>query len=254
MFGKIVSTVPESFDYDNTYAWYIVVGKIGHEERIAEMIRSYTDLDIDRVFIPSEPRKELKIDGVMVTKNIASYPSYIFVRLKLTSDAWFRIRNTRLVFGFLGSHGNGSKPTPVLDEEMEVFREQLEQEKIVMKVFEAIKLDGTSEVVFGRLNETCQDVARRVPGHYKEVKDATTYSLFEGYSEVDSSNIKSVGYLNNNLLVEYHSGDVYSYHNVPISLYEKLITAESVGRFINSEIKGKYKHELMLKYTKKKPA
>lgn len=251
MFGKIVSTVPESFDYDNTYAWYIVVGKIGHEERIAEMIRSYTDLDIDRVFIPCKYIKKLQ-DGKMIIEAIPIYPSYIFVRLKLTSDAWFRIRNTRLVFGFLGSHGNGTKPTPVPDYEMEGLKKP--RERSSMKVFEAIRPDGTSEVVFGRLNETCQDVARRVPESYKEIKDATTYSLFEKYSEVNSSNIKSVGYLNNNLLVEYHSGDVYSYHNVPISLYEKLVTADSVGRFINSEIKGKYKYGLMLKYLKKKPA
>lgn len=251
MFGKIVSTIPESFDYDNTYAWYIVVGKIGHEERIAEMIRSYTDLDIDRVFIPCKYVKELK-DGKMIIKAIPIYPSYIFVRLKLTSDAWFRIRNTRLVFGFLGSHGNGTKPTPVQDYEMERFKKP--RERSLMKVFEAIRQDGTSEVVFGRLNETCQDVARRMSESYKEIKDATTYSLFEKYSEVDSSNIKSVGYLNENLLVEYHSGDVYSYKHVPASLYDKIVTAESVGRMINNEVKGKYEFKPLLKLSKKKPA
>ena len=251
MFGKVVSTIPESFDYDNMYAWYIVVGKIGHEERIAATIRSYTDLDIDRVLIPCTLKKKLQ-DGKMIIEEIPIYPSYIFVRLKLTSDAWFRIRNTRLVFGFLGSHGNGTKPTPVPDNEVEPLKKP--RERSSMKVFEAIRPDGTSEVVFGRLNETYQDVAKRVPGHYKEVKDATTYSLFEKYSEVNSSNIKSVGYLNNNLLVEYHSGDVYSYKQVPALLYDKLVTADSVGRFVNSEIKSKYKCELMLKYTKKKPA
>jgi len=61
-------------------------------------------------------------------------------------------------------------------------------------------------------------------------------------TEVVSSNINKIGYENNNLLVEYKSGVKYQYKEVPQELYEKLISAESKGRFMNSEIKGKFEY------------
>lgn len=57
--------------------------------------------------------------------------------------------------------------------------------------------------------------------------------------EVQSSNIKKVGYDKNNLYVEYNSG-TYEYTQVPKQLYEDLLKAESKGRFMNENIKGKY--------------
>ena len=60
--------------------------------------------------------------------------------------------------------------------------------------------------------------------------------------EVKSSNIRRVGY-DGDLLVEYISGNQYRYKEVPQELYEKLCEAESVGRFMNAEIKGKYEYE-----------
>lgn len=45
------------------------------------------------------------------------------------------------------------------------------------------------------------------------------------------------------LRVVFHTGKIYDYHNVPISLYDDMEKAESVGKFFNREIKGKYKFE-----------
>ena len=62
-------------------------------------------------------------------------------------------------------------------------------------------------------------------------------------NEVVSSNIKKVGYEGTDLLVEYLSGVQYKYKGVPKELYEKLLEADSKGRFMNSEIKGKFEFE-----------
>ena len=62
-------------------------------------------------------------------------------------------------------------------------------------------------------------------------------------NEVVSSNIKRVGYENNELLVEYLSGAKYKYKGVPEELFAKLLEAESKGRFMNANIKGKFKYE-----------
>jgi len=60
--------------------------------------------------------------------------------------------------------------------------------------------------------------------------------------EVVSSNINKIGYENNCLFVEYKSGVRYKYKDVPEELFTKLREAESKGRFMNSEIKGKFEY------------
>ena len=62
-------------------------------------------------------------------------------------------------------------------------------------------------------------------------------------NEVVSSNIRAVGYEGNDLIVEYLSGTKYKYKAVPKDLYETLLTAESKGRFVNNNIKGKFEYE-----------
>ena len=61
--------------------------------------------------------------------------------------------------------------------------------------------------------------------------------------EVNSSNISKIGYENDTLLVEYKSGTQYRYKNVSTTLYEEFLKAESKGRFMNSNVKGKYEYE-----------
>lgn len=61
------------------------------------------------------------------------------------------------------------------------------------------------------------------------------------FTEVNSSNIISIGYDNNSLYVNYKSG-TYKYENVDRSVYESLLTSESKGRFMNENIKGKYSY------------
>ena len=42
----------------------------------------------------------------------------VLVEMVMTDEAWFVVRNTPNVTGFVGSHGNRSKPTPLLEEEI----------------------------------------------------------------------------------------------------------------------------------------
>ena len=63
------------------------------------------------------------------------------------------------------------------------------------------------------------------------------------WKEVLSSNIKRIGYDDKCLLVEYMSGAMYKYKDVPRSVYKQFLEAESKGRFMNSEVKGKYEYE-----------
>lgn len=59
---------------------------------------------------------------------------------------------------------------------------------------------------------------------------------------VASSNLAEVGYDSDleTLEVQFKSGGIYQYFNVPVFMYERLMSADSLGRFFNAEIKGHY--------------
>jgi len=60
--------------------------------------------------------------------------------------------------------------------------------------------------------------------------------------QVSSSMVNAVGYdkKNQTLCVDFNGGKTYEYYDVPIEVYEGLADAGSVGRYLNSEVKGKY--------------
>jgi hypothetical protein len=61
--------------------------------------------------------------------------------------------------------------------------------------------------------------------------------------QVSSSNIQSVGYDSETatLEVEFHSGAIYQYFEVPENIYNELISASSVGQYFSTQLKGVYR-------------
>lgn len=57
---------------------------------------------------------------------------------------------------------------------------------------------------------------------------------------VNSSDIRSVGYENNTLEIEFHSGGVYQYHGVPRARFVGLVSATSCGKYFHAYIKPFY--------------
>lgn len=60
---------------------------------------------------------------------------------------------------------------------------------------------------------------------------------------VVSSNVRSVGYEAGSLMleVEFNSGSVYQYFDVPAEEYEGLMNAASKGKYLNRKIKRRYR-------------
>lgn len=60
---------------------------------------------------------------------------------------------------------------------------------------------------------------------------------------VDSSNISSIGFDEDTstLEIEFHSGAVYQYFDVPLNIYEGLMNAGSKGQYFAQHIKGYYR-------------
>jgi len=62
---------------------------------------------------------------------------------------------------------------------------------------------------------------------------------------VSSSNIRSIGYdfQSGTLEVEFYSGNIYQYFNVPEHLYQGLMNAASKGQFLNDYIRHSYRYQ-----------
>ncbi len=61
-------------------------------------------------------------------------------------------------------------------------------------------------------------------------------------TRVSSSNVRSVGWENNILEVEFKDRGIYQYLNVPYRHFENLLEARSVGTYLHSKIKRVYRY------------
>lgn len=73
---------------------------------------------IFRVIVPEDEETEIKDGKKKVTKK-KFFPGYVLTEMVMTDDSWYVVRNTPGVTGFIGSSGGGTKPTPLLPEEVE---------------------------------------------------------------------------------------------------------------------------------------
>lgn len=60
---------------------------------------------------------------------------------------------------------------------------------------------------------------------------------------VKSSNIDAVGHEGDVLTVQFRNGVKYRYSGVPADTFENLMKADSIGKFVNSEIKPNFPYE-----------
>ena len=73
---------------------------------------------IYRVVIPEEKVVETK-DGVTKEKVKKMFPGYVLVEMIMSDEAWYIVRNTPGVTGFIGSSGHKAKPTPLMPQEID---------------------------------------------------------------------------------------------------------------------------------------
>lgn len=104
----------------NNAKWYVVHTYSGHENKVKANIekivenRGMEDV-ILQVVVPTETVVEIKA-GKRKDKSKKIFPGYALVKMIMTDESWYVVRNTRGVTGFVGP---GSKPIPLTDEEVE---------------------------------------------------------------------------------------------------------------------------------------
>ena len=104
--------------------WYVVNTYSGHEDKVKEKLEARTNSmgfqdNIFRVIIPEETFYETKKDGTKVEKKKKMFPGYVLVEMVMSDEAWYIVRNTPGVTGFIGSSGRGAKPTPLKPQEID---------------------------------------------------------------------------------------------------------------------------------------
>lgn len=104
-------------------AWYILQTYSGCENaakrNIESRIKTMGMEDcVFNVLVPEEKSFEKKKNGEIREIITKRYPGYVFIDMIVTDDSWFKIRNTPMVTGFLGSSGGGAKPVPMNAEEI----------------------------------------------------------------------------------------------------------------------------------------
>ncbi len=103
-----------------TAKWYVIHTYSGYENKVANNIETAVENQnlrelIEEVCVPTEKVLELRDDGKEREVERKIFPGYVLVKMILTDDSWYVIRNIRGVTGFVGP---GSKPVPLSEKEV----------------------------------------------------------------------------------------------------------------------------------------
>ena len=112
--------------------WYVVHTYSGYENKVASNILTVVENrkmqdQIFEVRIPTETVTEIKDDKKReVERKI--FPGYVLIKMIVTDDSWYVVRNIRGVTGFVGTSSND--PTPLTEDE--VYAMGVEKKEIIV--------------------------------------------------------------------------------------------------------------------------
>ena len=135
--------------------WYVVHTYSGYENKVATNLEKIVENRklqdwIHEISIPTEIVTEIK-DGVKKEVERKIFPGYVLVKMVMSDESWYVVRNTRGCTGFVGPNG---KPTPLTEEEVAALGVEKHQIEITYKVGDMVNIiDGPLENFSGRVDE-----------------------------------------------------------------------------------------------------
>ena len=149
--------------------WYVVHTYSGYENKVKTNLEKRVETmgmqdKIFRVVVPEDEETDIKNGKKKVVKR-KTFPGYVLVELVMTDDSWYVVRNTPGVTGFVGSSGHGSKPTPLLPEEVAMILKRMGVEEqridIDFELGETVKVsEGPFANFTGSIEEIDKDKAK----------------------------------------------------------------------------------------------
>ena len=167
--------------------WYVVHTYSGYENKVASSLeavienRNLRDM-IQDVKIPVETVVEIK-DGKRKEVENKLYPAYVFVKMILTDETWYIVRNTRGVTGFVGA--SSQKPSPLSQREVDAMGVETKKQTIDFAVGDNVEIaDGPLAGFVGEVVEIDADA----------MKVKVNVSMFgrETLSELDLLQVKPI--------------------------------------------------------------
>ena len=146
--------------------WYVLHTYSGYEDKVKKDLLSRAQSlgmqdYIFRVIVPEEEKTET-VRGKKQEVEEKVFPGYVLVEMVMTDESWFVVRNTPNVTGFVGSHGGGSKPSPLYEDEINrILRSQGQPAKrpdVTYEVGETVTInDGPFKGMSGKVTDVQDD-------------------------------------------------------------------------------------------------
>lgn len=143
-----------------TARWYVVHTYSGYENKVATNIeKAVENRKLHHLFseirVPTEMVTEVSSDNKSREVERKLFPSYVLVKMIMTDESWYVVRNIRGVTGFVGP---GSKPVPLTDEEVERLGVEIREVEVKYNVGDSVKVvDGYLEGFIGIVEEIQKD-------------------------------------------------------------------------------------------------
>jgi transcriptional antiterminator NusG len=162
----IETSSPADNATDDGLRWYVIQTYAGYENKVTRNLlnriaqREMQHL-ISDVIVPTEDEIEIK-NGHRRTIQRKVYPGYVLIRMQLTDDTWYLVRNTPGVSTFVG---NGNKPSPLDEQEVRTILRTMEADepkvRVTYTVGQTVKIiDGPFTDFEGVVDSIDQDRGR----------------------------------------------------------------------------------------------
>lgn len=141
--------------------WYVVHTYSGYENKVASNLektvenRQMQDL-IQEIRVPTETVTEITEAGKRKEVERKIFPGYVIVKMVMTDESWYAVRNIRGCTGFVGP---SSKPVPLTEDEVERLGIEQRSVEVSYQVGDSVNIvDGPLEGFIGTVEE--MDVAK----------------------------------------------------------------------------------------------
>ncbi len=133
--------------------WYVVHTYSGYENKVKDNLEKAVENNgmqdlIVEIKVPTEDVTEIK-NNKRRTVQRKLLPGYVMVKMLMTNESWYIVRNTRGVTGFVGA---GNKPTPLNESDFSTIFEGKPATQIDIQVGDTVRiLAGLFENFTGRV-------------------------------------------------------------------------------------------------------
>lgn len=136
--------------------WYVVHTYSGYENKVASNLEKTVENHslqnlIFEIRVPTEKVTEVAANGKTKEVKRKIFPGYVIVKMILTDESWYAVRNIHGCTGFVGP---SSKPIPLTDEEVERLGVETRNVEVSYNVGDSVQItDGPLEGFIGTVEE-----------------------------------------------------------------------------------------------------